>query len=60
MTQRCRHCRYVDDCGSVIKEYDSLGNAANDVGGHKTNVARSLPKSTQKTTDVFVRNAVTR
>lgn len=31
----------VDGCGGVIKEYDSLGSAANDIGGHKTNVARA-------------------
>lgn len=33
--------RSTDASGSVIKEYDSLGDAANDVGGHKTNVTRA-------------------
>lgn len=31
----------VDALGNVVKEYDSLGSAANDIGGHKTNVARA-------------------
>lgn len=31
----------VDALGRVIKKYDSLGDAANDVGGHKSNVTRA-------------------
>lgn len=31
----------IDDQGNVIKCYQSLGEAAEDVGGHKTNVTRA-------------------
>lgn len=31
----------VDRYGNAIKRYKSLGDAANDIGGHKTNVSRA-------------------
>ena len=33
--------RSVDTYGRIVNEYDSLGNAANDVGGHKSNISRA-------------------
>lgn len=31
----------IDVLGNIIKEYDSLTSAADDIGGHKTNVSRA-------------------